>query len=102
MKLLQRVIFCFSLAGAGFAQSQAINGSIRGHVIDPGGSSVPEAKVGVLNPDTGFTRSVADERRRIFRDSKLAAWFVLAHGAEGRGLRPSAVPESCSMRAPKR
>ncbi len=58
MKLLHGVIFCLSLASAGLAQTQAINGSIRGHVIDPGGSSVPEAKVAVLNSDTGFTRSV--------------------------------------------
>ena len=58
MKLLQSVILSLSLAGAGLAQTQAINGSIRGRVADPGGSSVPEAKVAVLNSATGFTRTV--------------------------------------------
>ena len=58
MRLLHGVIFSFCLASAGLAQTQAINGSIRGHVTDPGGSSVPQAKVDVLNSATGFTRSI--------------------------------------------
>jgi len=38
------------------AQTQAINGSIRGRVIDVAGASVPQARVAILNDDTGFTR----------------------------------------------
>jgi len=59
MRLLQRAIVSLLLAGAGFAQTQAINGSIRGHVTDPGGASVPEAKVDVVNSATGFARSTS-------------------------------------------
>src|ERR1700722_5715920 len=39
-----------------FAQTQAINGSIRGRVIDPAGAAVPASTVSVNNIATGFTR----------------------------------------------
>jgi len=57
MKVLQSVILSLSLTGVGLAQTQAINGSIRGRVTDPGGASVPQAKIDVLNSATGFTRT---------------------------------------------
>src|SRR4051812_27216791 len=41
-----------------FAQSQAINGSIRGRVSDPAGAPVAQATVKVENTQTGFNRSV--------------------------------------------
>lgn len=44
-------------AGA-FAQSQAINGTIRGRVSDPSGSAIPAATVTVVNNATGFKRTV--------------------------------------------
>ncbi len=40
------------------AQTQAINGSIRGRITDPAGSAVPGATVTVTNTATGFTRDV--------------------------------------------
>src|SRR5580658_2848651 len=42
--------------GLALAQTQAINGSIRGRVTDPAGSAVPAATVVVNNNATGFTR----------------------------------------------
>ncbi|HEV1286225.1 MAG TPA: carboxypeptidase regulatory-like domain-containing protein [Bryobacteraceae bacterium] len=42
--------------GLSFAQTQAINGSIRGRVTDPAGAAVPGAAVNVINNATGFTR----------------------------------------------
>lgn len=71
MKLLRGIILYFSLVSAGLAQTQAINGSIRGHVIDPGGSSVPQAKVDVSNSATGFTRSVETSGDGYFVISNL-------------------------------
>src|SRR5712675_1637281 len=44
-----------------FAQTQAINGSIRGRVTDAAAAAVPAAKVTILNDATGFTRSVSTE-----------------------------------------
>ncbi|MEI9973231.1 MAG: carboxypeptidase-like regulatory domain-containing protein [Ignavibacteriota bacterium] len=71
MKLFQRVILSLSLAGAGLAQTQAINGSIRGRVTDPGGSSVPLARVDVLNSATGYTRAVETGGEGYFVISNL-------------------------------
>ncbi len=40
------------------AQTQAINGSIRGRITDPAGAAVPNAPVNVVNGATGYTRDV--------------------------------------------
>jgi hypothetical protein len=57
--------YCFlitMMAFSAWAQTQAINGSIRGHVTDAASAAVPGAKVAVVNTDTGFTRdTVTDE-----------------------------------------
>src|SRR5262245_42923224 len=59
--------FLSLLAASSFAQTQAINGSIRGHITDPSGAAVPEAKVTVSNNETGFTRAA---------DSGAEGYFV--------------------------
>src|SRR5258706_1690013 len=68
MKLLQTVVLSFLATGALFAQTQAINGSIRGRVTDPTGAAVPQAKLTAANSDTGFTRAA---------DSSEDGYFVL-------------------------
>lgn len=50
--------FLFVLAGSCWAQSQAINGTIRGRVVDASSAALPNASVTVLNTATGFTRTV--------------------------------------------
>jgi hypothetical protein len=41
-----------------FSQTQAINGSIRGRVIDASGAPVPKASVAIADAGNGFTRTV--------------------------------------------
>lgn len=43
------------------AQSQAINGTIRGRITDPSGSPVAEANITVTNGNTGFRRESTTE-----------------------------------------
>jgi hypothetical protein len=82
MKTLQTllVLSLVSLfaAGALFAQTQAINGSIRGHVTDPGGASVPQAKVTVSNAENGYTRAAdtGDEGYFVFPNLPLGTYTV--------------------------
>src|SRR5579884_1568730 len=47
-----------ALALSGFAQTQSINGSIRGRVTDPAGAGVPGAQITATNESTGFTRVI--------------------------------------------
>src|SRR5271155_4754664 len=54
--LLSVLLVTFSFQA--FAQTQAINGSIRGRATDPSGTSVPAAAVSVSNVETGYTRDV--------------------------------------------
>lgn len=54
--------------GLSLAQTQAINGSIRGRVTDPAGAAVPTATVSVNNVATGFTRGA---------DSNDDGYFVI-------------------------
>src|SRR5579863_3487001 len=41
-----------------FAQTQAINGSIRGRVTDPAAAAVPKAAVNATNNGTAYSRDV--------------------------------------------
>src|SRR6266566_4936371 len=61
-----------------FAQSQAINGSIRGRVTDSAGASVAQASVAIANVDTGFTRSLktGEEGYYVFPNLPLGTYTV--------------------------
>ncbi len=48
------------------AQTQAINGSIRGRVTDPAASAVPNATVTVTNTGTGYVREVESNEEGYF------------------------------------
>jgi hypothetical protein len=52
-KLATLVFLCGGVTSLAFAQSQSINGSIRGTITDSSGSAIPGARVTVKNRDTG-------------------------------------------------
>ena len=60
------------------AQSQAINGSIRGRVIDPANAPIPQAAVRVENTGTGLARSTqtAEDGYYVFPNLPLGSYAV--------------------------
>jgi hypothetical protein len=62
----KRLLLFLLLAISAFAQTQAINGSIRGRVSDAVGAPVPAAKVTILNAATGYTRTLATDGEGYF------------------------------------
>ena len=59
MKHLRLMFSCFTLflAFAGFAYSQAVNGSLLGTVLDTSGSAMPNVRVTITETNTGITRA---------------------------------------------
>ena len=76
-KVIPIVLLAFAAFTAG-AQTQAINGSIRGRVTDSAGASVAAAKVTIVNDQTGFTRSLAsdDDGYYVFPNLPLGTYTV--------------------------
>src|SRR5579859_5391900 len=66
------------LTAAAFAQTQAINGSIRGRVTDASSAPVTGAKVTIVNDNTGFTRSMDanEEGLYVFPNLPLGTYTV--------------------------
>ncbi|MGI4757164.1 MAG: carboxypeptidase regulatory-like domain-containing protein [Janthinobacterium lividum] len=50
-----------SVAPAALAQSQSINGTIRGQITDPSGAPVPNTAITVKNLDTGYVRELTSD-----------------------------------------
>src|ERR1039458_548004 len=61
-----------------FAQTQAINGSIRGRVTDPAGAALAKAGVSVVNTATGFSRGVesSDEGYFVIPNLPLGSYIL--------------------------
>jgi hypothetical protein len=75
--ILPAALLCGIFSSA-FAQTQAINGSIRGRVTDPASAAVPKANVTVVNTGTDFTRSLMsnDEGYFVFPNLPLGGYTV--------------------------
>ena len=91
--LLAGVLFGILSWQPALAQTQAINGSIRGRVIDVAGAAVPQAKVTILNDDTGFTRQVDTDENGyyVFPNLPLGSYTVTI---EKEGFREGTPPRS--------
>src|SRR5436309_3560724 len=79
LRLFSLALFAGLIAAPyALAQSQAINGSIRGRVTDSAGASVPQASVAIANSDTGFNRSenTGDEGYYVFPNLPLGTYTV--------------------------
>ena len=76
--LLAGVLFGILSLRPALAQTQAINGSIRGRVTDVGAASVPQAKVTILNDETGFTRQLDTDENGyyVFPNLPLGSYTV--------------------------
>ena len=61
-----------------FAQTQSINGSIRGRVTDATGAPIPGAQVNAKNESTGFARSLdtTDDGYYVFPNLPLGTYAV--------------------------
>ncbi|HKE28413.1 MAG TPA: TonB-dependent receptor [Bryobacteraceae bacterium] len=66
---------------AAFAQTEAINGSIRGRIIDPASAAVPKATVTATNAATGFSRELLtnDDGYFVIPNLPLGTYTVLVH-----------------------
>ncbi|HEX6975687.1 MAG TPA: TonB-dependent receptor, partial [Vicinamibacterales bacterium] len=69
--MLRRVGFVFLLLLASvaptFAQSQAINATVEGTILDESGAALPGVTVTIANLDTGDTRVVVTNERGVYR-----------------------------------
>ncbi|HEX3879300.1 MAG TPA: TonB-dependent receptor [Bryobacteraceae bacterium] len=79
----QKVLFAIAcaaliIAPPAHAQSQAINGAIRGRVIDPANAPITQAKVTVENTLTGLSRSAEtqDDGYYVFPNLPLGSYTV--------------------------
>src|SRR5581483_2145169 len=61
-----------------FAQTEAINGSMRGRITDPSGAAIPAASVEAANSNTGYTRTVqtGDDGYFVIPNLPLGSYVV--------------------------
>ena len=68
--LLSAVTLLVLLASTALTQTQAINGSVRGRVLDQAGAPIAGAQVDAANDATGFTRA---------QDTQDDGYYVIAN-----------------------
>jgi hypothetical protein len=85
-RILSALLLALALAGPAFGQSQAINGTIEGTVMDDQGAVLPGVVVTVINLDTGATRSVVSNDSGLYR-APLLPLGTYRVSAELQGFR---------------
>jgi hypothetical protein len=66
-RVLLVMFLVFAAASASFAQSQSVNGTIEGTIVDESGAALPGVNVTVANLDTGDTRVVVTNEAGVYR-----------------------------------
>src|SRR4051794_22962617 len=66
-RVLLVMFLALSAASASFAQSQSVNGTIEGTIVDESGAALPGVSVTVANLDTGDTRVVVTNEAGVYR-----------------------------------
>lgn len=66
VRSIAMLLFVFAWTSSLWAQSQAINGSIRGRISDVSGAAVPGATIDVTNTGNGFKRTVQSNLDGIY------------------------------------
>ncbi|MFL6449720.1 MAG: carboxypeptidase regulatory-like domain-containing protein [Bryobacteraceae bacterium] len=81
------------VASTAFPQTQSINGSIRGRIVDATGSPVAQTSVSAENADTGFVRSTStsDEGYYDLPNLPIGSYSVTIQKAGFETLRHTAV-----------
>jgi hypothetical protein len=65
-RLVLLTVALLTICFQALAQTQAINGSIRGRVTDPAGAAVPQAAITAVNMNTGYSRDVTTNSEGFF------------------------------------
>ncbi len=99
--LLKAVALLAFVSAALFAQTQAINGTIRGRVTDPAGSPIPGAAVEASSADTGITRSfqTPEDGYFVFPNLPLGTWTVTVKKEGFESLRAPGIQLSAGTQA---
>jgi hypothetical protein len=66
LPVLLGLILTSGFSISAYAQSQSINGSIRGIITDPSGAPVPGTAIKILNLDTGYVREVVTDSTGLY------------------------------------
>ncbi|MBA3269243.1 MAG: TonB-dependent receptor [Acidobacteria bacterium] len=85
-RILTALLVTLAMAAPASAQSQAINGTIEGTVVDDQGAVLPGVTVTVLNLDTGASRVVVTNESGLFR-APLLSLGTYKVSAELQGFR---------------
>ena len=85
-RILTALFVVLALAAPAFGQSQAINGTIEGTIVDDQGAVLPGVSVTVTNIDTGDTRVVVTNESGLYR-APLLPLGIYRVSAELQGFR---------------
>jgi hypothetical protein len=85
-RILSALLIALAIAVPAYGQSQAINGTIEGTVVDDQGAVLPGVVVTVTNLDAGSTRSVVTNDSGLFR-APLLPLGTYRVSAELQGFR---------------